>query len=122
MGTHVLPRPTSPVFVLDFPPSKFCPPCHPVNAFVPLPAASIFTSPQLGQYQPSECLEEDAKTTRRKSSKLCLATKRKRKKNMKTLRSMTTKKETRRKKKRRKWKERHHLNPPCDPILTTTST
>merc|ERR1712000_58717 len=72
------------VFVLDFPPSKFCPPCHPVNAFVPLPAASIFTSPQLGQYQPSECLEEDAKTTRRrkrrKSSKLCLATKRKRKK------------------------------------------
>merc|ERR1712000_67564 len=54
----VLPRPTSPVFVLDFPPSKFCPPCHPVNAFVPLPAASIFTSPQLGQYQPSECLEE----------------------------------------------------------------
>merc|ERR1712000_305699 len=57
---------TSPVFVLDFPPSKFCPPCHPVNAFVPLPAASIFTSPQLGQYQPSECLEEDAKTTKRR--------------------------------------------------------
>merc|ERR1711939_299281 len=113
--THVLPRPTSPVFVLDFPPSKFCPPCHPVNAFVPLPAASIFTSPQLGQYQPSECLEEDAKTTRRrkrrKSSKLCLATKRKRKKNMKTLRSMTRKKES------RKWKPHLQRSAKLIPML-----
>merc|ERR1711939_626548 len=80
---------------LTFSPSKFCPPCHPENALVPLPSASFLTSPQLGQHPPSECLEEDAKTTRRKkrkSSKLSLATKRKRKKNTKTLRSMTTKK------------------------------
>merc|ERR1711939_808959 len=81
---------------LTFSPSKFCPPCHPENALVPLPSASFLTSPQLGQHPPSECLEEDAKTTKRrkkrKSSKLSLATKRKRKKNTKTLRSMTTKK------------------------------
>merc|ERR1711939_390443 len=89
---------------LTFSPSKFCPPCHPENALVPLPSASFLTSPQLGQHPPSECLEEDAKTTKRrkkrKSSKLSLATKRKRKKNTKTLRSMTTKKKT----KSRKWK------------------
>merc|ERR1712169_156844 len=92
--------------VLDFPPSKFCPPCHPVNAFVPLPAASIFTSPQLGQYQPSECLEEDAKTTRRRkrreSSKLCLATKRKRAK---------------RKRKSRKWKPHLQRSAKLIPML-----
>merc|ERR1711939_98029 len=89
---------------LTFSPSKFCPPCHPENALVPLPSASFLTSPQLGQHPPSECLEEDAKTTKRRSSKLSLATKRKRKKNTKTLRSMTTKKKETRREKRRKWK------------------